>query len=570
MKLLIRQYLASLKERDELDAILPDILSESGFHVYSRPQRGTKQHGVDVAAYGKDGDGEEKVFLFSVKSGDLKRQDWDDGTPQSLRASLNEIRDAYIPMRIPAEYSDKKIVICLCFGGDVQEQVQDSVRGYIRENRTERVSFQEWNGDRLAQLILSGILREDVLPKNYRSSFQKSVAMVDTPDVAYRYFSDLTHQLVKKHGGGEKGQLTNARQLNICLWILFVWARDVENLEAPYRASELVILSIWDLCRPLIGEATKHNEAMSLVLHQVIDLHVSISFEFLNKKVLPHVNKLDGVASAVATRSHVDVNQKLFDLLGRIAMAGMWLQWMSEKTDGDVRKNLNENLTELNSAAFKLIANNPTLSLPLCDINSIEVSMTLLLAVASRGNEGDVLAWLEQMVKKLDFALRTHGKYTCVFGDYRLLISHPRAKTDEYRREATSGSTLIPILVAWLGALDAADAVGILVELKRTVLSHCTLQLWLPDSDSDGLLYAGEGDHGIAVNDISIEMPFQEYANTISDACARKPAFRELSTITTGFWPILLLACRHYRYPVPPHFWIHLLGVTSPTTPSTT
>lgn len=466
-------------------------------------------------------------------------------------------------MRIPAEYSDRKIVICLCFGGDVQEQIQDSVRGYTRENQTERISFQEWNGDRLARLILSGILREDILPKSNRSSFQKAVAMVDTPDVAYRYFSDLTHQLIKQSSGSEKAQLTSARQLNICLWILFVWARDVNNVEAPYRVSELVILNIWELCRPLIGQVTKHHEAMSLVLHQVINLHVSISFEFLDKKVLPHVDKLDGIGSSMATRSNVDVNQTLFDLLGRIAMAGMWLQWSSGRTDEDGRQTTREQLARLNSSAFKLIANNHALLLPLCDINSIEVSMVLLLAVTSNGSEGDVRAWLELMVKRLDFTLRTHGKYTCVFSDYRLLISHPRARSDEYRKEATSGSTLIPLLAAWLGALGAIDAVRTLIELKRTVLSHSTLQLWLPDNDSDALLYTGDKDHGVALSDLSIDLPYEGYINTISEACARKSAFQGLSAFTTGFWPILLLACRHYRHPVPPHFWIHLLRVPS-------
>ena len=43
MKLIIQEYLASLKERGELDAILPDLLSELGLNVYSRPRRGTRQ-----------------------------------------------------------------------------------------------------------------------------------------------------------------------------------------------------------------------------------------------------------------------------------------------------------------------------------------------------------------------------------------------------------------------------------------------------------------------------------------------------------------------------------------------
>ena len=109
MKLMIREFVASLRERGELDAILPDLLSELGYTIISRPGRGTRQHGVDIAAVGQDDDGERKVFLFSVKQGNLTRQDWD-GTPQALRSSLNEIQDAYIPSRIPKRYQNLPVV----------------------------------------------------------------------------------------------------------------------------------------------------------------------------------------------------------------------------------------------------------------------------------------------------------------------------------------------------------------------------------------------------------------------------------------------------------------------------
>src|SRR5690606_8127489 len=109
MKLIFRQYLASLREREELDAILPDLLSELGYTVYSRPQRGTAQAGVDIAAVGEDEDGERKVFLFSVKQGDLTRRDWDGGTPQALRPSLNQILDTYIGTKIPKRYQELKV-----------------------------------------------------------------------------------------------------------------------------------------------------------------------------------------------------------------------------------------------------------------------------------------------------------------------------------------------------------------------------------------------------------------------------------------------------------------------------
>jgi hypothetical protein len=109
MSLIFRAYLASLREREELDAILPDLLSELGFVVYSRPQRGTAQAGVDIAAVGKDDDGEPKIFLFAVKQGDLTPNAWNDGTPQALLPSLDEIRYSYIPHRVPKSCQNLKI-----------------------------------------------------------------------------------------------------------------------------------------------------------------------------------------------------------------------------------------------------------------------------------------------------------------------------------------------------------------------------------------------------------------------------------------------------------------------------
>src|SRR3546814_18131658 len=103
MKLVFRQYLASLRERRELDAVLPDLLSELGYTVISRPSIGTRQYGVDVAALGPpDTGGKRKLYLFSLKQGDLTRADWD-GTPPALRSSSNDIMDVYIPNQVAKE-----------------------------------------------------------------------------------------------------------------------------------------------------------------------------------------------------------------------------------------------------------------------------------------------------------------------------------------------------------------------------------------------------------------------------------------------------------------------------------
>lgn len=45
MKLILKEYLRSLKERDELDRILPDLLSQMGANLFVSPIRGKREYG---------------------------------------------------------------------------------------------------------------------------------------------------------------------------------------------------------------------------------------------------------------------------------------------------------------------------------------------------------------------------------------------------------------------------------------------------------------------------------------------------------------------------------------------
>lgn len=559
MKLLIREYLASLKEREELDAILPDLLSELGFTVFSRPQRGTLQHGVDVAAVGVDEDGERKVFLFSVKQGDLTRQGWD-GTPQALRSSLNEIRDAYIKNRIPARYRDLKIVICLALGGDVQEQVRENLTGYIDENTTELITFDEWNGDKIASLILTGILRERTLPRTLRSHFQKAVAMVDEPDVSYEHFERLARALRGSGAASMKARVRAARQLHLCLWILFVWARDVGNLEAPYRASELALLSAWELLRPTVGKRSREAKALTVALQEVIKLHAIVASDLLNQKVMPYVSVRHGVSASIGSRSSLDVNLALFDVLGRIGLVGLWAYWFAEQGDQANRVAAQDEVVRHARAGFALIQNNPVLLSPVTDRQGTEIALFLLLWLSTGLDAGGVTSWLSEMAKRLDFAVRTRGRYPSSASEYAALADHPRDRSDDYFEETTSGSTIIPLIAAWLQALGEEDIVGTLSTMVREELEHCTLQLWMPDKTSESELYVGECSHGRALCDLPLGEGGSRLLATIAEACRVDSAFQDLSPIKTGFWPVVLVACRHYQLPIPPGFWIEPLA----------
>lgn len=560
MKLILREYLASLREREELDAILPDLLSELGYNVYSRPQVGTTQHGVDIAAVGPAGaDGRRKLYLLSVKKGDLTRSEWNGSTAQSLRPSLDDIVDSYIPTRIPPEYRDLDIVICLCFGGVIREEIRTAVTGYMTAHTTGRISFEEWNGDRIAGMLLDGVLREDLLPKPFRSDFQKAVALLDEPTVSYQYFASLVKALRLAGLKRKKdARVRAARQIYLCVWVMFVWGRDIENLEAPYQASELALLNVWELMKPLLGRRTAEAKALTLVLNQLRTVHLAITNDYIETRIAPHVNKRDALGTAVASRSPIDVNLALFDLLGRLAMAGLWLQMFVRQQQAQGVATDAGNVRRYFDLGFAMIQNNPALLLPVTDEQATSLTLFLLLWGASERDADGVAAWLTEMTERYGYSLAAPGYYPTSKTEYRDLIGHPRNRSKAYFEEATAGSTLIPTLVAWMTAMGVPEGANTFGALKAGPLVHCEMQLWTVDDTSEAHLYINDANHGRAITGLPVgDGP--ALLRTLVAACARNTDYQTLSAVQYGWLPLVLMACRHWRLPLPPQLYISMM-----------
>jgi len=560
MKPVIREYLASLRERGELDAILPDVLSELGYTVFSRPSRGTRQFGVDIAAVGPHGD--DRVYLFSIKRGDLTRSEWNGDSNQALRPSLDEIFDAYIPNHLPPEHSDKRIVICPCFGGEVVEAVAENFNGYMKTKQSDRVEFSVWNGDRLAGYLEEGLLREGLLSPGMRSSLRKSIAMSDEPDVSFAHFVRLVDAVVEAAMGTlDATRLTAARQVSISLWMLFVWAREQGNLESSYLASEYTLLRVWDLASDLLAKRTRASEDMGLILLALVDLHNQVWEEFIGKKVLPHAASVHAISAAIRTASPLDVNLKLFDIMGRVALRGLWMIW-SDILTGDLpgppaKRSRNRRIDALANQLSALIAANPALLTPVADEQAIDLSLGFVF-LAACGSD-DLGVWISQLVRRANHSYRSGGRFPCTLRGYAELAQHPRADQEGYLERVTQASVLLPTLAFWAAALGDDRALQTLADLKKELLGHCTVQLWLPDEDSEPGLWRGQDGHGAAF----LNIPLVPERRTILDYILRESGpdtpFAELSAVKQGLWPLVLVACRHYRLPVPPHFFNRLV-----------
>lgn len=562
MKLILKEYLASLRERDELDALLPDLLSQMGLNVFSAPSVGGRQYGVDVAAFGSLDGGSDTVYLFSVKAKDLTRRVWNSGSEQDLLPSLNDIINTYIPNHLPTEYKDKPIEICLCYGGELKENVRLDVSTYEEKNTSEYIRFTHWGGDRLASLIESFFLREDLLPKNFRPLMRKSLALLDEPDISFKFFKLLLPMILVEQDDPEK-DLKSMRQLNIFLWVLFAWCRDQNNLESAYLASEFAVLRSWDLVKKYRNKDKKVDRQILGVAALIHQLHQNTANEYVNGKISKSASSLHSLSNAVNSSNSLDVNLKMFDLIGRMALSGLWNCWLinrleEESLNSSEMQKMKNGLLDYRKTVIQVLANNPILYSPCKDEQAIDIALVSWFLSITGDDIGDLRNWLLNIVEYTAYNFGRNGVYPCILREYHELINHPISDNEKYRQKVTAGSILYP-LISLISAIHGFDDVYKKVQaIKSEYLEHSNFQIWYPNNSTEEHLYSNSKPHGLTLSDVDIGMPKDKYLRDIFKECDN---FNIWSNLSASYcWPIILTACRHHRIPMPIVFFRDLFS----------
>ena len=137
IQLVLSHYLAGLRERYELDALLPELLRAMGHSVQSRPQVGANQAGVDIVSTHANANGAKEVFLYVVKFGDLGREDFYGGK-QAVDPSVREAANDFVRNRLPEPLKALKKRIVLVTNGTLKQEAQ---AGYAALEATTRAVF---------------------------------------------------------------------------------------------------------------------------------------------------------------------------------------------------------------------------------------------------------------------------------------------------------------------------------------------------------------------------------------------------------------------------------------------
>ena len=218
MNFLTSEYIALLKEDGELDTLLIDILNSKGITPISKPQQG-RQYGVDIAAIGKDTDGIEKLFLVTVKQGNITRSVWDSGQ-NSVRQSLNEIRETYITISLTARQKKLPKIIILATNGDLEQTIQTSWAQYTEKFKEDSIEFDFWGIDDITNMVSTSLLAERLFNTEMRSLLKKTLAFLELKDYDLNHYKELVNLILDKQFKTKKPILKRLKLLQICLNIV--------------------------------------------------------------------------------------------------------------------------------------------------------------------------------------------------------------------------------------------------------------------------------------------------------------------------------------------------------------
>lgn len=244
MRLIIKEYILHLKEKDELDELLIGIFTQNGYIADNEPKTGNRQFGVDIQLHN-----EKELLLLVVKQGDITRDVWS-GNKNAVRQSLEEIKDAAIRM-LTEEEKKKKIRIIVATNGRKDEAIKPNWNGYVDDNRM-------WSGipieisfmgiDDIVNEITKNFFNEYLFEPSLHSVLRKALYFVGEGEFKKRYYEEIIDSIIDKikDTGNNKKKFDKAcSTLYLVSQMICQFAYDEGIIKIAIKVSEYVIIKYW-------------------------------------------------------------------------------------------------------------------------------------------------------------------------------------------------------------------------------------------------------------------------------------------------------------------------------------
>jgi hypothetical protein len=388
ISIILGEYLRSLKEREELDRILPLLLDQMGFEIIktATSSRGQSEYGVDMVAT-KVEDGVKKKFVFQIKAG----QDGD--ITSNVFTKTNGIRDSLLQIK-DYDYKDisirgfnkLKTKIILVHNGEIQFNFKPVFEGFLEKEFLKKgkkgVEFERWDIFKLTEYFSKYLFNEYLLVKQeYISLLKKALSFLDVLENDNRHFKKLVDNILNDQ---KKYNYKTFKKLILLLCIIsemiFHYSKEINNLEPAKDCLTYLLLKTWGWI--LEKKVEKNNKLVEEFVRLSL-VHYRLLNEYFTK-TLDIAKETDGLFSEKGGDFEIiGYPMRCFEYIGYLIYF-----YQIDELIAIVRKENYNNQKKLSIEYLKnIILNNSGCSRPLLDNHSISIVLVLKFLIENNENK---------------------------------------------------------------------------------------------------------------------------------------------------------------------------------------
>lgn len=468
MRLIIKDYISCLKEKDELDLLISNIFSVKGYLAESQPKTGNRQYGVDIQMQNST-----EILLFVVKQGDIDRNKWD-SNQNSVRQSLNEILDVYISL-MPQEEIDKKISVIVATNGYIDEAVKPNWNGFQKNNIEKNginISFKFYGIDEIVSDIVEYFFNENIFTPELRSPLRKSMYLIDDDDdYNQKFYEHIIDTLItklndKKQNNNKKEKLWNT--MYMASQMIAQYAADASHCNISIRITEYCIIKFWlYIKKNSLFEKQKAMTWLNKLLNR---------YEYWNDLYLTKIQKIISDEARLPFYGIVENRVILYEILGYMSTYGNYLFYRDKKRSRDV---LNAIIQLINRYKYFEYA-------PYDKSVSIMIMIVKLLCLHNRKDQAEILMY--NQICKTVILFRNEKKYPAPSDTFEEAVKIQYKLLPEDSKYTVSGFWGYYLLM--IAKLDLEKMYMELKDFLMHDLSEVTKCIWFLNQEQEDALYS--------------------------------------------------------------------------------
>ncbi|MFJ4153962.1 hypothetical protein ACIPZF_04015 [Pseudomonas sp. NPDC089752] len=555
IQLVLSHYLTGLRERDELDALLPDLLQAMGHSVQSRAQVGVNQGGVDVMSTKANDQGETEVFMFIIKFGNVSRNDFY-SSQQAILPSVLQASTEYIRNRLPEALRGLKKRILLVSNGVLKQDAQSdysSLTSQVKE-MDPLCSLDFWGMDQLSPFIEQYLFDDALLLEKGKSDLRAALAGLDDTQASFSRFVRFVDDCLSAvedapdvSDNTRRNRFHKRAAAAAMGWaVLLVWGESEGNQKPGVLAGEYLLLRLWS---ESITQGLQDDAQFLKRFETLAQLHSDALRRYYDRVMPSLLNRRNVLRYRPDQVLYIDL---ICDELGRLGTALLLLL----ATKADQSKVL---AMHINLVSF-INAHNGCL-LPVYDGQAIDISLATV-AIMATGDITSTQLMVRECIDRFETALEQNRIMPVDTDDLEDAMALHYGK--ETRREGFfQTTTLVPLLgtmAALIGDQEALNqlSTGIVPKLKRV-----TLERWFPQQALQTLTNSGA-----YVNAVGVSRSVTGFMQTPAEEVEASLKIPTHAAVPEDFawhdtpWEVLMaISARLHRHPLPTWYLAKLAGI---------